>query len=208
MNRCLIALPFGALLAAASLALQPGKSQPEQPRTPADDAAQMFEMNRTNPGHEVLMSMVGTFDLAMTMHGPAQGMVFKCVATREMILGDKFLQERVEVKDGPMPFTSMSIVGFNPDAEGGGRFEVTRMSSMVTCQMPETGQFNAETKTFTLKGSHQVNGMHGHIRVEHTIGDGTERGEIYLSFEGYSDQFKGVNVPEYHAMTMEYTRRP
>jgi hypothetical protein len=173
------------------------------------EADQMAQMNALRPEHQMLAKMCGTWDVTMkiTPMPGAEPIEVKAVATREMILGGKFLQERVR-SDGPMPFSSLSIAGFNADAQGGGRFEITRFSSMVHCQMPETGTYDAATSTFTTSGSHDINGMRGTIR--NTVkrhGDDAEHCETYLSFEGYSEQFKGMKVDEYHAMTMDYTRR-
>jgi hypothetical protein len=188
---------------------QPEKpAQPEQPRAAGDEAAMMEQMNRPRPEHELLASMAGTFDVTITTRASYMPqMTFKGEAVREVILGGRFLQEKTEIKDELLGYTTMWIMGFNPDAESGPRFEVTRYSSMVTCTMPESGTWDEATRTITLKGQHEINGMRGSIRVLHTVNADAERAEVYLGFVGYSEQFKDTTIPEYHAMTIEYARR-
>lgn len=107
-----------------------------------------------------------------------------------------------------MPYSAISIVGFNRDAEAGPRFEITRYSSTVSCTLPETGTYDAATRTFTTSGEHEVNGMRGKMRVVHTLLDGgKEKAEVYLAMEGYADAYKGMKIPEYKAMVLEFTKR-
>ncbi len=173
-------------------------------------AAQMAAMNAPMSGHKVLESMCGEFDVTFTVHPQpgAEPMSFKATAAREMILGGKFLRETVASDEGPMPFTTMSHIGYNAAAKGGGRFEVVRMSSTGQCMMPERGTFDEETRTFHLSGEHETGGMTGSVRVEHRLlEDGGEWADVYLAFEGYSERFEGVSAPEYKAMTLEYSRK-
>jgi hypothetical protein len=37
--------------------------------------------------------------------------------------------------------------------------------------------------------------------------DGNESADVYLAFEGYSEESKGMKVPEYKAMVIEYARK-
>lgn len=206
--------PAAALLAAVVGQTGEASSQPAASSATEEhvrkEAELMAQMNALTDEHKLLASMCGTFDIKATMI-PMPGMeplVMNAVSTREMILGGKFMKEVQEFKDGPMPATSISFVGFNPDAEGGPRFEITRMSSTITCMMPETGSYDAQTKTFTSSGEHDANGMKGRIRVVHTIVDADhEKVDVYLSMEGYAEPYKGMKIPEYKAMTLEYTRR-
>jgi hypothetical protein len=183
-----------------------------QPEKEAMDgqAQAMAQMNRMRPEHKQLAEMCGVFDVTLTIW-PAPGaapMEIKGVSTREMVLNGQFMQERLEVTGGPMPFSGLSFMGFNADAKDGPRFEVVRMSTTVNTQMPEAGTFDPATKTFTLKGQHEVNGMYGRIRNEINVGDMDRQVvETWLGFEGYSEQFKGMVVPESKGMKMEYVRR-
>ncbi len=204
-----------AACGAAILAVaQPAGEKPMDERAKAEAEA-MAAMNALGPEHRRLAEMCGTFDVTMRMfHTPeSPPLELKATATRTMILGGKFLRETVECA-GPIAFTSESIAGYNPDAPPAGErtsagcYEVVRMSSMVLCQMPETGTFDEPTRTFHFSGKHAINGMHGTIRVRHTLESrDREVAVVHLSFEGYSDQFKGVVIPEYKAMEMVYTRR-
>ena len=171
--------------------------------------------NQGAPGHEerpeykLLSDMCGTFDLKMTItpRPGAKPLVVSATATREMVLGGRFMVERVDAKE-PMPFGSISYMGFNPDAKDGPRFEVVRMSTSTKCLMPERGTYDAAKKMFTLSGEHEIDGMTGRIRNEIKIADLDHQVvETTLAFEGYSDAMKGMKVPDYHAMTMEYTRK-
>ena len=178
----------GAGLGAA--AMQPPAAEEKAP-TPKEaveqQAEEMAVMNAIRPEHKLLASMCGEYDLTMTVY-PMPGMdplTIKGTAKREMILNGQFMQERVEATGGPMPFSSLSHMGYNADAEGGGRFEVNRMSSTVNVMMPEQGTFDEATRTFTLNGSHDVNGMRGSIRViVKLLEEGKETAEVHLSFEG------------------------
>ena len=161
-------------------------------------------------GLRLLESMCGEFDVTYTAYPRpgAEPMTIKATAVREMILGGKILQQRIEATEGPMPFSTMIHTAYNAGAKGGGRFEVNRMSSMGSCMMPERGTFDPETRTFNLEGSHEINGMTGTCRVVHRLlDDGKESADVYLGFEGFSEEFKGMTVPEYKAMVVEYARK-
>ena len=161
--------------------------------------------------YKQLADICGVFDVTLKIHPAQPGtevVVLKGVATREMVLGGKFMQEQLECKDGPTPFSSMSYMGFNAEAKDGPRFEVVRMSSTVNAQMPESGTYDPSRKIYTLKGQHEINGMYENIRNEIKVADPAHQVvETYLSFEGYTEALKDTKVPEYHALTMEYTRR-
>jgi hypothetical protein len=160
-------------------------------------------------GPKLLAEMCGTFELKMTItpRPGAEAIVMMATATRAMEVGGRFMVERVEAKE-PMPFSSVSYMGYNPDGREGPRFEVVRMSSSSKCLMPERGTYDAARKTFTLTGEHEMEGMTGRMRNEINVSDMDHQVvETTLAYEGYSGAMKGAKVPEYHAMTMEYTRK-
>ncbi len=207
--------PFAVLsvlaAACAALALQPAT----QPKPAASPEARKPESKapeaKAAPSAEykLLSDMCGTFDLKMTItpRPGAKPLVVNATATREMALGGNFMVERVEAQ-GPMPFGSVSYMGFNADAKDGPRFEVVRMSSSTRCLMPERGMYDAAKKTFTLSGEHEIEGMTGKIRNEINVSDMDHQVvETWLAFDAYAEKMKGMKVPEYHGMTMEYTRK-
>lgn len=192
---------------------QPAPTPAEAPAKPTPEAqAEMIKaMSAKSPEQQWMLRQCGTFKVKMTMTmepGAAPLPPIEATTTREMVLGGRFLMERTESgKSSPFSFTTMSMYGFNPDAEGGPRFEIVRYSSMAPCTMPEEGRWDEATKTLTSVGMHQLAGMTERVRVVHRF-ENDDRGvaEIYFSMEGYSEKTKGVKVPEYKGLVMEYER--
>lgn len=222
-------LLIGALALGAALA-QPAKKPPAQqpPKGPAAPGAghppeappqaspeaqaeMMKAMKAKSPEQQWMLRQCGTFKVKMTMTlepGAEPLPPLQATSTREMILGGRFLMERTESgKDSPLAFSTMSIYGFNADAEGGPRFEIVRYSSMAPCTMPEEGRWDEASKTLTSVGMHQLAGMTERCRVVHRF-ENDDKGvaEIYFTMEGYGERFKGVKVPEYKGLVMEYER--
>jgi hypothetical protein len=206
--RLIQSVVVGAAILAAGMAL--GLAQPKEPEMQKleDQAAEMAHMNRLRPEHKLMEQMCGDFEVKMTvMQQGMDPMVINAAATRRMIMNGQFLEERVEAA-APFPSSTIAVMGFNADAKDGPRFEVVRFGTMANCLMPENGTYDAAAKRFTLAGEHEINGMTGRVRVVIDMADPAhERAEVHLAMEGYSDQFRGVKIPEYQAMTMEYTRR-
>lgn len=198
----------GGVVAAGAIAAL-AWSQPEK-QAAKDQGAEGAQASPQRPEYQRLADMCGVFDVTLTIW-PRPGMdplIMKGVSTRQMVLGGKFMEERLEVAGGPMPFSGLSYMGFNAEAKDGARFEVVRMSTTVDCQMPEAGTFDAATRTFSLKGQHEIDGMYGKIRNEINVSDLDHQVvETYMGFEGYSEKFKGVVVPESKGLRMDYTRR-
>lgn len=198
------------LIASATIGL--ALAQPDGPppdRTLEHEAIQMQQRNAPRPEHKWLAQTVGNYNVKMTLtpQPGAQPIVLQAKSVREMMMDGKFLLERLSCDDPRTPFTAMSIYGFNPDGRNGPRFEIVRYSSMVTCTMPEVGKWDEETKSLLSEGEHEVNGMTGHVRVIHRHASQDKfTAETFLSFEGYSDEFKDQKVPEFKAMVMEFER--
>jgi hypothetical protein len=192
-------------------ARQPEAKAPaaKQPEVKESEKKEPRAMAVQAPEYKLMADMCGTFDLKMTVT-PQPGMkpiVMNATATRQMVLGGKFMEEKVEAT-GPMPFSTISYMGFNAAAKDGPRFEVTRMGNSASCMMPERGTYDAAKKMLTLSGEHEIDGMAGKIRNEINLAEMDHQVvESSLSYEGYAGQYKGLKVPEYHAMTMEYTRK-
>jgi hypothetical protein len=210
-------LAAGVMIGAARPATQPAR-QPDIPAKPEpmtgrsleDQAAAVEKWNAPTDMHALLASLAGTWDVEMTMYPNGDEnnpMTMPAVSENRMVLGGKFLEERLR-GTGPMPFETMSLTGFNADAKGGPRFECVRLSSMVAAQMPEQGTFDPATRTFTFTGSHDINGMTGTIRNV-AVMEGKDRHVVtsYLSYQGYGEKFKDVKVPEHLAMRLVMTRR-
>ncbi len=184
-------------------------AQPAPRPSPEEEEALAREMAQVRPEHQWLRRQCGEFKVKLTISPEPGGeaITLSATAKREMMLGGKFMIERLSCKDGPAPYDAMTITGFNPDAEGGPRFEIVRYSSMVMCTMPEEGRWDEGARTMTSVGVHQVSGMNGRIRVvtRHPSDDASVS-EVFMAMEGYSEQFRGVKTPEYKAMEIRYER--
>ena len=175
------------------------ESEPKKPAAPAP-------VIRQRPEVQLLADMCGDFDLKITVWArpDSKPIVLNATAHRQMTLANQFMEERVEGG----PYSSVSYMSYNPDAKDGPRFEVARMSSTAPCIMPETGIYDAPTRTFTLRGEHQLMGMFSRVKNVIDVSDlDHQKVEAFTSFEGYTEKTKDMKVPEYKGALMEYTRK-
>ncbi|MGD9690083.1 MAG: DUF1579 family protein [Phycisphaerales bacterium] len=179
-----------------------GPVRPEVPPAGAPD-------RQPEPERRMLGESAGVYDVEMSVYlePGAEPVKIKAKATREMILGGRFLLERLQSTDPERPYASMCVIGFNPDALEGARLEIVRYNTMSASTMPEAGKWDEQTRTLMSRGEHENAGMFTRVRtVEHHESRDRFTVEVHAAFEGYSLEFKGMKLPEYRTMALEYRR--
>ncbi len=113
---------------------------------------QMMQAMAPGKNHAYLKRMEGEWEGTVTiwMDPKAEPMVMPGTATREFILGGRYLREEVTSESGFGIFKGLGFIGYNNQD---GQYEFAWMENMSTAIMHGTGQFNPDTKVMTTSGS-------------------------------------------------------
>lgn len=160
--------------------------------------------------HTLLAELAGSYDAKMTVWASAEAkpVEFAAGAVRRPILGGRFLQEQLDATTAPTPFALQTTLGFNLGAKEGPRFELSRLSSAASPMIVERGKFDSPNKVFTFTGEYATDGLNVKSRSVLRL-DSSEMQvlDVFVAFTGIDPQHEGVNVPEFKAYSVEYTRR-
>lgn len=126
-----------------------GKAQATMEATGQDECmAAMAEMGKPVAEHAILKTFVGTWDAVVKMWmGPGDPMVSGGVIVNTLEHGDKWLRNEYNGDDG---FAGSGFMGFNKTT---GKYEGFWIDTMSTFMQTETGDYDAKSKTFTMKSS-------------------------------------------------------
>ena len=104
--------------------------------------------------HRRLDPMIGEWDgvFKIWMEPNSEPMISRGTVTREWVLDGRFVKESVEATSDWGTFTGLGFIGYdNVD----GQYEVAWIDSMSTGIYTETGYFDPEKKTLSMRGSHR-----------------------------------------------------
>ena len=151
-----------------------------------------------DPDHARLLAMAGTWDIEMTLWprpgGP--GLTTNGTSTIRSILGDLFVEEKIEGALNGAAFTTLAWTGFNASTH---LYEATRISSTNTIRIAETGAYDAKTNQFELKADYPFAGDTWHQRT--VIQQSSPDAMIAMSYLSFG------TVPEWKVAEIKYTRR-
>jgi len=147
-------LMFGAMacaLTGASVAVvaqdQPGQMSPEE----------MMEawakVGAPGEAHKALEPLVGEWAIQGYMYMGPEPTEWSGVEKTEWVLGGRFLRSELHVPElmGGPDFHGLGFMGYDNIT---GVYQSSWMDSMSTAIMHESGEYDASTKTFTMRGSH------------------------------------------------------
>jgi hypothetical protein len=148
--------------------------------------------------HKAFAKQVGTWNLVVKMMGPGMPpMETKSTATRELILGGRFLVEKVKGDMGPMgPFEGHGLLGYNNLTE---QYDYIWMDSMGTGMAVSHGTAGADG-AITMTGDYDDPMTDAKTKtrtVTKMISDNEQKFEMYESKGGQ---------PEAKVMEITYTR--
>ena len=196
-----------ALVSVCLASLLPGLPALAQKTTapePPDDGeldSWIESLGAPGEGHEVLESMVGTWEgKGSIWDGPASDSIpITATVERHWVLGGRFLREQVEVRIGSGEvFESLGFIGFNNEAA---QYELLTIDNASTAMLLETGKFDPDSETLMIRGSYRdpATGFVIERRVEMDL---SKEGRI--SVVGYSRNEDGR---EYKSLEGTVTRR-
>ena len=150
------------------------------------------------PEHVRLTAMVGVWDVEMTFWlkpgGP--GVTTRGTATIRPLFDGLFIEETIEATLNGTPFTTLSWTGFNIETR---QYEATRIASMDTIRIAETGSYDEKTNHFELKADYRVAGDPWHQRtIIQPLSPEAMIATSYVSFGKISD---------WKAVEIKYSRR-
>jgi hypothetical protein len=192
-----------AAVAVAAMPVQDSKTKAKPDDKAAAEMAGMMEAwskaGALGPQHQAFAKQAGTWNqvVKMWMAPGAPPMETKSTATRELILGGRFLVEKVKGDMGPMgPFEGHGMLGYNNLTE---QYDYVWMDSMSTGMMISHGTAEADG-TITLTGDYDdpITDAKTKTRtVTKMISDNEQKFEMYESKGGQ---------PEAKTMEIVYTR--
>ncbi len=179
----------------AALAVQPAET-PAQPDMEGMDEAMLAWMEAGTPGkhHELLDTMIGTWEGAfhIKMDPDMPAMESTGTATREWVLGGRFVRETIDATSMGGEYHAIGYVGYdNID----GLYTSVWMDNMSTSLWSDRGSYDPENKEMTFRGSYRDPAT-GHVYLTRTIVDmsrkdvhelrvyETRDGQTFVSMEG------------------------
>jgi hypothetical protein len=183
-------LVSGALVIASAVVITPAASAEPPVRTSLASGP--------GPEHARLTALCGTWDVEMTFwfQPGSPPVASKAVSTIRSLLGNLFIEEKIEGALNGTPFTTLAWMGFNTSTH---QYEATRISSTNTSRIAETGAWDERAQRFELKASYA---MGADTWTQRTVIQPTSATTMvassYLSFG---------NVPEWKAVEIRYTLR-
>jgi hypothetical protein len=111
-----------------------------------------MEAGMPSEGHKLLNTLQGTWKTRSIWHMTPEdpGEKSSATAQRTWILGGRFLKEEYRDFHPKAPFRGLGILGFDNVMKV---YESTWVDTMTTATWRATGNYNAETKTFSFTGS-------------------------------------------------------
>jgi len=192
-----------AAVAVAAMPVQDAKTKAKPDDKMMGEMAGMMEAwskaGALGPQHQALAKQVGTWNqvVKMWMAPGAPPMETKSTATRELILGGRFLVEKVKGDMGPLgPFEGHGILGYNNLTK---QYDHVWLDSMGTGMMISHGTA-APDGTITMTGQYD-DAMTGGVTKTRTVSKMVSDNE--QKFEMY--ETKG-SAPEAKTMEITYTR--
>ncbi len=128
---------------------KPGDKHGGQPEM--DPAmAKMIEMGTPGPEHVLLEAMVGEWAAECTMEmEPGKPTTTKARSKNHWIMDKRFVQQDYAGDFMGMPFSGMSLIGYDKYQK---KYVSTWIDSMSTMIYMSLGTYDAATKTFTFEG--------------------------------------------------------
>lgn len=158
-----------------------------------------MEAMQPSEGHKKLEPMVGTFKatVKMWMEPGGEPSVSQGVMTNSWTLGGRYIQHDYKGESFGGPFEGKGFMGFDNTTQ---KFQGLWIDTASTMMMFEEGDFDASTKTFTMRGSMTCPSTKQPFdkrSVVKIIDDDHHTMEMY---------FKGADGNEMKNMEIEYTR--
>ena len=117
----------------------------------APDMEMMMKLAAPGPQHEVLKQYVGEWKTTTKMYtGPGEPTVAQGATEFQMVLGDRYLEERATGTFGDMPFEGRGITGYDNAKKA---YVFSWIDNMGTGLMTGTGSYDAAKKVMTFKVS-------------------------------------------------------
>lgn len=190
-----------AAVAVAAMPVQDAKAKAKPDDKAMGDMAAMQEMwakaGALGPQHEAFAKKAGTWNQTVKMYMPGlPPMENKSTATRETVLGGRFLVEKVKGDMGPLgPFEGQGFLGYNNMTK---QYDHVWADSMSTGMMVSHGTAAADG-TVTMTGEYDdPSGAKVKTRtVSKMVSDNEEHFEMY--------EIHG-SAPEAKTMEITYTR--
>jgi Protein of unknown function (DUF1579) len=190
-----------AAVAVAAMPVQDAKAKAKPDDKAMAGMAAMEEMwgpaGKLGPQHEAFAKLAGNWDQTVKMYLPGMPpMENKSTATRETILGGRFLVEHVKGDMGPMgPFEGHGMLGYNNLTK---QYDHVWTDSMSTGMMISHGTAGADG-TITMTGEYDdpAGGKVKTRSVSKMVSDNEEHFEMYETHG---------SAPEAKTMEITYTR--
>lgn len=191
------------VLLASTFCLSTGFSSDHADKEPAMSPEMMEVMKRMAPNekHEVLKQYAGdwTYTGTFKMSHDAPGQEMAGTMKNTIVYDGRFLKQVIK---GPWMGSKFEGLGFTGYDNVKGKYVTTWLDNMATGIMSSSGDYDASTKTLTLKGEHSC-AMSGekerYYRSEWTILD--DNNSVYKSYT------LDPNGEEYMSMEIKYTRK-
>jgi hypothetical protein len=183
-------------------AVMPSFSQ-EQQEMSAEDAAKMEAWTKAatpNENHQRLAERVGTWSFTSRWWSKPgeQPMESKGTSTFEMILGGRYLREKVKSEWMGQPFEGEGCTGYDNLKQA---YVSTWVDNMGTGVMTSEGKWDAAAKTYTWQGEYMdaVTGQPKKIRMVEKIESPDKHTVEFFD--------KGPDGKEFKSMELVYTRQ-
>ncbi|HPF40582.1 MAG TPA: DUF1579 domain-containing protein [Phycisphaerae bacterium] len=111
----------------------------------------MIEMGTPGREHALLQDMIGDWNAESTVDmGGGQMMTSKATSSNHWILDKRYVQQDYAGDMMGMPFTGMSLIGYDKYQK---KYFASWIDSMSTMFYLSYGEYDAATKTFTFEGT-------------------------------------------------------
>ncbi len=190
-RRCVV-----CVIALMALSLGVAGAQ-DQPAMSPEQAAMMAAWQKAmtpGPQHAMLAKMAGEFTLEVksTMAPGAEPEVSSAHSSRRMILGGRYLEEKVNGSTMGQEFEGRALTGYDNTS---GTWFSTWVDSMSTGIMTSTGEWDQGTGVGTFLGEFN-DPMTGQVQksrtVIHLLEGGNEKMEMYMLTD--SGEFKSMEI--------------
>jgi hypothetical protein len=191
-----------AAVAVAAMPLQDAKAKAKPDDKAMEEMAKAMEAwgpaGALGEQHKAFAKQTGSWDLTVKMYPPGMPpMESKSTATRETILGGRFLVEKVKGEMAPgMPFEGHGILGYNNLTK---QYDHVWMDSMSTGMMLSHGTAGADG-AITMTGEYDDAMTGGKTKtrtISRTVNDNEQTFEMY--------ETRG-STPEVKSMEITYKR--
>lgn len=172
----------------ASAARQPEKDVKKQAPAGQPDMEEMMKLGQPGEQHKMLAKWVGTWDCSasFTMPGPdgkVETMESTGVAKFTSELDGRWIRQDFKGQFGPEEFSG---IGFNGYDNAKKKFVASWIDSSTTQMMTMTGDYDAATKTLTMRGTYSMPGM-GELKARHTFEEKNPNTFIFTMYHTGAD---------------------